>query len=49
MFLPFLSVPLLFGGSFILLTRLLLLAVRFVIASGEDAGAKPLPTGTGGQ
>ncbi len=49
MLLPLLSAPLLFGGSFILLTRLLLLAVRFVIASGADGGVKPLGASAGGQ
>ena len=49
MLLPLLSAPLLFGGSFIMLTRLLLLAVRFVIATGADAGGKPLAAGAGHQ
>ena len=35
MLLPFLSMLLLFGGSFILLTRLMLLSVRKVVAVAE--------------
>ena len=40
MLLPLLSIPLFFGGSYILLTRVLLLSVRTVVACTAGAGEK---------